>query len=1509
MNKSLLLSAGIAVALAVTGATVKHFAPLAVPKAADEQPTELKFMATINQSQAWTSTGTANMQFAIYELTPGADSYFNRLSKVESAKVADAGVYYDGYYYTVKVPSNCTYSNYTSSVWRYDVDTWRGESVGSFGNGNPNVAEDMTVDYVSGKVFAVGKNKYMGNELQLKTVDLSTGEMTSVGPLSERIYSLAADGEGQLWGVGTPQGISIPTNLYKIDKESAEVTLVAPMDINLYTGSLSSLTFDLRTGKLYLVAQTYTENASYERTWTNGLFEINTTTGAAELVQNFENLEILAGLALKDCHAKAPKAAADLQFVFEPGSTVEGKVVCKLPTQAYDGTTLSGTLRVEAVIDGVEVANESGLTPGADFHSDVVELASSESHLVKVYCYSNDHKSVPAQIEVFAGTDTPAAPTNLTVDLNDDGDQIHISWDPAKSVNGGYIDESLLRYDVTLMPDKVVIGSDLIASELDYKFENRNMGVTQIRVSAKIGEVVSQDAISELFLSGTPWPMPYLEPFTYSGEAMWPFTVIDANNDEHDEYGFRWYFQPNSRAAMYYCTPTVAKGDADDWLITPTLEFEQGKVYRLQFDTYGYMGGVNKIDVVLGSNATVDKLTHKVHTREYETPGYSASQPLNVECLFIPDATDKRIGFHNVSNNTDHMYLDNIYVSVYGTTAIPAEVNNLTAEKTAQGVELSFSAPTLTAEGKSLTSINDIKIYRNNSDGELLTTISAPAPGAALKYVDNNYGSGMKTYMVVASNAAGAGMRASVSINTYADVPRAVENFTVTPRNGWSEALLEWKYPESMTGVNGGILSENDLTYDIYRVVDYTSTLIAQGVSGNSYYDNGCSEAIPNERRQGYMSYRIVPSTSGGQGEATTSDNVLMGLSYPLPFNESWARQSQQNYIWQAENCSSGSTWVINSDVAYDPRAVCQDGDYGQVSFCGSRYGYSYGDYVSPRIDVSSFDNVKITFHLYRSTDTNTQGSYVQLGFVSEENGREILPTQYAVYGTENGWEQYTVEIPEKYAKSNRLSVVFNASTTNYKGQVHLDNMSITGDQPEKEIKAQRIVGGEKCLIGTSNAYDVEVANIGTSAVGGITVQLYADDELVGTESVASLDAGATVLVPFTITPGLENNERPMYLRGVVQCAEDGAEDNNVIETTIYLTAPMLPYVTEIIGDSPDVQSARIVWEEATVYPHVETLTDDVETYTPFAIDNIGDWTTVDKDGQVTTMISLGSGVLQWDNAGQPQAFIVFNAPQSGGGAVLKPRSGNQCFVSFACRTQNDDWLISPQLSGDAQTISFYAKCAYTTDLNERFEVWASSGSPDLDDFTCVSGDSPVSVTSYNEWSRYSFALPAGSKFFAIRCVSSQQTGLMIDDITYAPRHTDLELWGFNVYRDGVKITPTEVGDYEYVDNGLEFNRTYSYAVTAVYDAGESIFSPVVDVTIDGSSSIDGVEADSDEVSITTVARGIRVKAPAGMEICVSGVDGKMLYIIRSKGYQTIPVASGMYLVKAGGTVAKVMVK
>ena len=94
-----------------------------------------------------------------------------------------------------------------------------------------------------------------------------------------------------------------------------------------------------------------------------------------------------------------------------------------------------------------------------------------------------------------------------------------------------------------------------------------------------------------------------------------------------------------------------------------------------------------------------------------------------------------------------------------------------------------------------------------------------------------------------------------------------------------------------------------------------------------------------------------------------------------------------------------------------------------------------------------------------------------------------------------------------------------------------------------------------------------------------------------------------------------------------------------------------------------------------------------------------------------------------------------------------------------------------------------------------------------------------------------------------------------------------------------------------------------------MYDAGESIFSPVVDIKIDGSSAIDGVSADGSDTDIHAVAHGISVKAPAGALVSVNSVDGKVLYLLESVGLHTLPVAKGVYVVKAADKVVKVMVK
>lgn len=100
------------------------------------------------------------------------------------------------------------------------------------------------------------------------------------------------------------------------------------------------------------------------------------------------------------------------------------------------------------------------------------------------------------------------------------------------------------------------------------------------------------------------------------------------------------------------------------------------------------------------------------------------------------------------------------------------------------------------------------------------------------------------------------------------------------------------------------------------------------------------------------------------------------------------------------------------------------------------------------------------------------------------------------------------------------------------------------------------------------------------------------------------------------------------------------------------------------------------------------------------------------------------------------------------------------CFNAKGGKT--DDWLISPQLSGTAQTISFFAKSTKPNYGNESFEVLASSTGKETADFVLVKAVESVP----GEWTKYDAELPAGTSYMAIRCTSNDIFALAIDDIT-----------------------------------------------------------------------------------------------------------------------------------------------
>jgi hypothetical protein len=271
---------------------------------------------------------------------------------------------------------------------------------------------------------------------------------------------------------------------------------------------------------------------------------------------------------------------------------------------------------------------------------------------------------------------------------------------------------------------------------------------------------------------------------------------------------------------------------------------------------------------------------------------------------------------------------------------------------------------------------------------------------------------------------------------------------------------------------------------------------------------------------------------------------------------------------------------------------------------------------------------------------------------------------------------------------------------------------------------------------------------------------------------------------------------------------------------------------------------------------------------------------------------------------GSKMAYIVFDAGYSSiagsdYAASYKALTGNKYMASFAAMNveSNDDWMISPILSGDSQTISFYAR-SYTTQYgNETFQVLYSTTGTDRDDFTLVKEvtDTP------NVWTYYEADLPEGATHFAIRCTSADCFIFMVDDVTYIPGREEVELLGYNIYQDKVKLNDTPITTTEVAYN---FDgATHSYLATVVYDKGESRVSN--EVVLDP-SGIDSALDDS--IRISSSKGLLTIRGAAGRLITIATADGKVVYRAKGAEQTEIYLETGIYLVKVAERLVKIIV-
>ena len=183
-----------------------------------------------------------------------------------------------------------------------------------------------------------------------------------------------------------------------------------------------------------------------------------------------------------------------------------------------------------------------------------------------------------------------------------------------------------------------------------------------------------------------------------------------------------------------------------------------------------------------------------------------------------------------------------------------------------------------------------------------------------------------------------------------------------------------------------------------------------------------------------------------------------------------------------------------------------------------------------------------------------------------------------------------------------------------------------------------------------------------------------------------------------------------------------------------------------------------------------QTITESFEDENVFPSFGLGGITATQHTGafgQWKLYDSTGANVwpasdLEWDNSGKPQAWMPFN-----GSTVHQADAytGNKYMESVVPTSGSaDSWLISPELSGNAQTITFYERIFTTKYQPETYEVLYSTTDNEPSSFTRAQ-----TINSYETtWKKRSVSLPEGAKYFAIRHTSSSaKFGMMIDDVTY----------------------------------------------------------------------------------------------------------------------------------------------
>lgn len=1256
------------------------------------------------------------------------------------------------------------------------------------------------------------------------------------------------------------------------------------------------------------------------------LFKIDAETLEVELGDDLDPVGFVSSIFCSDQFAPDPAPAIITDLKTEmAGPALTGTYSLTVPSRTFANDEIDKTKQIPLTveIDGTLLETRN-VTPGQKVTGSFT--TTEGSHRITAYTSIDEDRSPVAKHDFYAGYDYPKAPSGLSLEGRT------LSWTASGKggVHGGYLNDANVAYNI--YQDGVLLNSTPVrGTSYDITFPDKlEHHLLTVKAIADDHESAASDMLDTVFGPGMQLPVKF-EPTAAEAEL---FMTVDVDGDGEGKDRFNKFIfteatdtEPNSFCIFpeqYYMYP-------EDWLILPLLKFDNAGIqYNLEFDYKNYLNNSkyqNSMQIFVGKSADITKMKQLIYSHEAQNP----VEPTHISANFVvPEAGEYYIAIRSYKNHNDTYPLNrgiriwNFEVSPdnSSTSEAPAAVADarlVPGPKGALKGDVEFILPTATIAGGTLPVNEDIAVRVITEKGEYP---GSGKPGDKLSVEVEFEGNGAKEVSIFPSSAKGNGLATVVKGYIGLDAPTAPINIRGNVSADNMSMLISWDAPT--TGVNGGYIDPEDLTYTIYLYNSSTSYIKVGETRETSF-----NYEINNETQANYY---VGPTAKNSMGESTNSMflSELMGAPYEVPMVEEWGSTAFNLTSW------SSNTTGSSSDAPWESVSSLNGLGYGDPVFNGggalmaSNQGNAActTELSAPKATTKgvSTANVKIRFWNCR------QAAKMELWGRTDKDQTfrkvaELMPSQDA-----NEWVDWKVMLPEDFQNQGWIQINVRGQLASTDEVIILDSYAITQDV-DVDFKLSYLEGPETIYVGDEAVFSATVVNAGTeTGRAKILLEFIGDGNVIDTmETSTTRITSNNSYISQTRLPVKQEYLDYGKLEFRATCSIDGDEVPNNNSRTIEFKVLRSPYA--VVGDLRGAMSEQgndvtLSWSTPDVGYGVP---ESFENNLPFVNnDYISYWRTLDLDGMTQFVING----LRWDGDEDPSSWQVYNAEQKGtmNDPRLSPHSGKQMLIARSVGydvssgekpTQSNDWLISPEIVGGT-TVSFWMNIP-SSDYSETVELWWSpvDSDPDINDYDVNDNGTFIRLGDWTRayvwtksgndlWEQISGKLPANAKYFALVYRSWGQFFAAIDDIDFTP--VQLPEW----IVDGYDVTRTRDNSQSTLAEGVKGN-TYSlndhkdgdiYNVYTLVRNEEGTFrSPASNDCKPVLAGIDGIGTDLTGGYVASGKGVIVIGNLAGTEAAIYAADGKLIRVVNVAGDRdTISIEPGVYIVKAGGRAVKLMV-